>query len=59
MSAAFKLAKADKRTDFQLAVAVGLPFYWVRNFRRGTTPDPGVNRVQKLYEKLSGKKLAL
>lgn len=34
-----------------------IPFYWLRKFSSGTIPDPSVNRVQRLYEYLSGKKL--
>lgn len=34
-----------------------IPFYWLRKFSSGTVPNPSVNRVQRLYEYLSGKKL--
>lgn len=34
-----------------------IPFYWLRKFSSGTIPDPSVNRVQRLYEYLVGKKL--
>jgi hypothetical protein len=43
----------------QIAERSGLPFYWVRNFSAEDTHDPGVNRVQQLYDTLSGKKLPL
>lgn len=39
-----------------LSVATGLPFAWLRDVRyKGTTP--AVDRVEKLYEYLSGHKL--
>ena len=39
--------------------ATGLSFYWLRKFMRGDIPNPSVNRVQYLYEHLSGNPLAL
>lgn len=35
----------------------GIPFYWLRKFRYGEYQNPGVNRVQRLYEYLSASKL--
>jgi hypothetical protein len=35
----------------------GLPFFWLLDFKRGRTDGASVNRVQFLYEHLSGKKL--
>jgi len=40
-----------------IAVKAGVPFYWLMKFADGTTKDPSVNRVQRLYEYLSGHKL--
>ena len=37
--------------------ATGLSFYWLRKFQAGEIKDPSVNRVQRLYEYLSGKRL--
>lgn len=34
-----------------------LPFYWLRKLSQGEIKDPSVNRVQKLYEYLSGSTL--
>lgn len=35
----------------------GIPFYWLRKFASGEIKNPSVNRVQRLYEYLSGKSL--
>lgn len=34
-----------------------LPYYWLKKFSSGEIRDPSVNRVQRLYEFLSGKRL--
>jgi len=34
-----------------------IPFYWLRKFSSGETKNPSVNRVQYLYEFLSGKSI--
>ena len=36
-----------------------IPYYWLKNFSSGKTLDPSVNRVQRLYEFLSGKELGV
>lgn len=36
-----------------------LPYYWLNKISIGATKDPGVRRVQKLYEYLTGKPLEL
>lgn len=36
-----------------------LPYYWLNKIAIGATKDPGVRRVQKLYEYLTGKPLEL
>lgn len=40
----------DKRDLLTLHKATGLPFYWLRDFQRGRTKNPSVNRVQRLIE---------
>lgn len=37
--------------------ASGLPFYWLKKFSAGEIRDPSVNKVQKLYEFLTKRKL--
>jgi len=34
-----------------------LPYYWLKKFSSGEIKDPSVNRVQRLYEYLAGRKL--
>lgn len=46
-----------KLTYAEIFLATNIPIHWLTNFARGKTPDPGVNRVQKLYEHLTGKQL--
>jgi len=47
----------DPRTLFEIAVDTGVPFDWLRKFAGNRATGANVNRVQFLYEKLSGKKL--
>jgi hypothetical protein len=42
-----------------VARACGLHLNWLEKFAAGKFKDPSVNRVQALYEHLSGKKLEL
>ena len=41
----------------RLSRNLDLPLSWLIRFERAEIPSPGVNRVQFLYEQLSGKKL--
>ena len=34
-----------------------LPYYWLKKFSSGDIKNPSVNRVQKLYEYLTGREL--
>ena len=36
-----------------------LTFYWLTRFRRNEFKDPGVNKVEILYEYLTGKNLSV
>jgi hypothetical protein len=49
----------NERSDGLLHIAneTGVPFYWLRKFTYNEIPSPSVNRVQYLYEKLSGRTL--
>ena len=51
------LIKKDNRTVDALCRDLNLPRSWFVQFKLGTITKPSVNRVQYLYEKLSGKKL--
>lgn len=44
-------------THAEIFLATNIPIHWLTNFARGKTLDPSVNRVQKLYEYLTGKPL--
>lgn len=44
-------------THLAIYNALRIPPSWIRKFQKGHFPNPGVNRVQALYEFLSGKKL--
>lgn len=57
MAETIKLTIADKRTLPQLYADTGIPFYWLRKFIQGEIQNPSVNRVQFLYEYLSGNKI--
>jgi hypothetical protein len=41
----------------QLARDLNVPMRWLYSVQSGEVSSPGVNRVQYMYEKLSGKKL--
>lgn len=52
-----RLVLADKRTTEALCRDLELPYSWFRQFKDGRINSPSVNRMQFIYEKLSGKKL--
>lgn len=49
-----ELLLADPRSLPIIFRDSGIPFYWLRKFRAGEYTNPGVNRVQYLYEFLAG-----
>jgi hypothetical protein len=51
------LLNADRRPYHVIAAESGLPVYWLRKVAWGEIRAPGVDRVQKLYEFLSNRKL--
>lgn len=59
MKAALKLVNNEPRGLLAVSQKTGIPFYWLRKFAAGQIPNPGVNRVQILFEKLAGKSLSL
>lgn len=52
-----RLLRERQNTLPDIAMATTLPFYWLRKVAGGEIADPSVNRIQTLYEYLSGKKL--
>lgn len=47
------------KTHMQICIATGLQINWISGVATGRIKDPSVNRIQKLYEYLAGKKLAI
>lgn len=52
-----RLLARDERPIETLAAELGVPFYWLKSFKAGDIDAPSVNRVQFIYEKLSGHKM--
>ena len=52
-----ELLEADPRSLLDLHKESGISYYWLRKFKSGILSDPSVNKVQALYEFLSGTKL--
>jgi hypothetical protein len=46
-------------TTFDVAAATGLTYSWLVSFASDRMRNPSVNKVQKLYEYLTGKQLKL
>jgi hypothetical protein len=59
LQATIELLQKDSRNLMEIMSYTGLPLYWLRDMRAGTIANPSVNRVQFLYERLSGKKLKI
>lgn len=57
MRATLQLLKADSRSLPEIFRDTGIPFYWLRTFQAGSMKNPSVNRVQHLYECLTGTSL--
>lgn len=52
-----ELLKEDSRSLIEIYTATGIPYYWLKKFSAGEFANPSVNRVQFLYEFLSGQQL--
>lgn len=57
MSQTWRLLKYRGQTLAEIQAGTGIPHYWLRKFLGREIKDPSVNRVQKLYEYLTGKAL--
>lgn len=51
------LLKNDPRSIPEIYKQSGIPFYWLRKFADGAYQNPSVNRIERLYEFLTGKSL--
>lgn len=56
---ALALLIKDGRTLLEIHSASGISLYWLIKFKAGRIQHPSVNTVQKLYEFLSHKPLAV
>lgn len=54
-----ELLKSAGETTFDVASATGLSYSWLCTFAADQMRNPSVNKVQKLYEYLTGKPLKL
>jgi hypothetical protein len=57
LAATRHLVEQDPRPLKQLAKALRVSLPWLKKFKAGKIKSPNVNRVQSVYEKLSGKAL--
>lgn len=54
-----RLLKDRQQTLPELAISSELPFHWLRKLASREIDDPSVNRIQHLWECLTGRKLVL
>lgn len=59
MATVQKMLKDDARPLLQVFEDTKIPYYWLRTFSSGGYKNPSVNRIEKLYEYLSGKNLGV
>lgn len=52
-----KMLKADVRPQLQMATELRVPYHWLKSFMAGAIVDPSVNRIQHIYEQLTGRRL--
>lgn len=57
MSRTVKLLRRDTRSLTQISFDAQIPVDWLKRLSSGRLRDPGVNRMQALYEYLTGKQL--
>lgn len=57
MIESLRLIRSCGKSLALISVDTGLPFWWLRKFHGKEIRDPSVNRVQLLYEYLTGTKL--
>lgn len=57
MQRTIELAKG--RDLIEVCMHTKLNYHWVQKFTKGLVADPSVNRVQRLYEYLTGKTLSV
>jgi len=51
------LLRESRESTFEVATGTGLTYSWIVAFAAGRMDNPSVNKVQRLYEYLTGKPL--
>ena len=59
MSRVLELLEKDPRTNPEIFRDTRIPLNWLNGLTRGDFRNPSVNRLEYLYEQLSGKELEL
>ena len=59
MTKTLELLNKCEKPLHQIYAETHLPFHWLKKFHSEEFENPSVNRVQFLYEYLSGKKITL
>ena len=54
-----QLLQCSEEGVWEISTKTGLGYFWLRQLKAGNIVDPGVNKIQKLYEYLTKKKLEL
>jgi hypothetical protein len=55
-----ELLRKDARSTAEQAADFGVPYHWLKHFKNaGGEEGANVNRVQHVYEQITGKKLKL
>ena len=54
-----KLLRADKRTLLQIHKESGISLYFIKRFSADNIKEPSCDKVEALYEFLTGKQLAV
>lgn len=57
LAATIDMIRKDKRTRLDQALELTVPYHWLSQLMAGNIKSPSVNRIQHIYEQLSGKKL--
>jgi hypothetical protein len=59
MKETLRLLQQGPKTTLGVYRETGVPYHWLQKFIRGEIPNPGANRIQFLYEYLTGTSLAV
>lgn len=59
MKKTLALIEEQQCDPLKLHKETGLPYYWLKKFASGSFKNPSVNRVEFLYERLTGNQIAI